>query len=115
SLAPWRLNNRNHRKILVVDGKIGFTGGVNIAGDYAESSLFRSRGAANRELGWRDTHIQLEGPAVANLQLLFLDTWVSQRADDLPDRQYFPRLSRAGPELVRVIGSQPGGNHEIYK
>lgn len=111
----WRLNKRDHRKILVVDGRIGFTGGVNIAQDYARSSLFRSRGRANSELGWRDTHIQIEGPAVASLQWLFLDAWTKQRAEDLPDREYFPPLPESGNELVRVIASEPGSDHEIYK
>lgn len=113
----WRLNNRDHRKILVVDGMIGFTGGINIANDYANSSLFRSKRKrkANPDLGWRDTHIQIEGPAVASLQLLFLDTWASQRADDLPDRQYFPPLAAAGDKIVRVVASKPGGDFELYK
>lgn len=111
----WRLNNRDHRKILVVDGKIGFTGGVNIAEDYANSSLFRSGGERNRELGWRDTHVQLEGPAVANLQLLFLQTWAEHSKDMLPSSNWFPKLPVVGPQLVRVIGSKPGGNFEIYK
>ena len=112
----WRVNNRDHRKILVVDGKIGFTGGVNIAADYANSSLFRSEGELNRELGWRDTHVQVEGPAVAAMQLLFLQTWAEQSSEALPaDRSWFPPLPRAGPELVRVLGSKPGGNFEIYK
>ncbi len=113
--AGWRLNNRDHRKILVVDGKIGFTGGVNIAADYAFSSLFRSEGERNRILGWRDTHVQLQGPAVANLQLLFLQTWAARSSQPLPNLNWFPPLPVAGPELVRVIGSQPGGNFEIYK
>jgi cardiolipin synthase len=111
----WRLNNRDHRKILVVDGKIGFTGGVNIARDYARSSLFRSRGRANRELGWRDTHIQLEGPAVASLQWLFLDNWSKQNTNDLLDRDYFPPLKAAGDRLVRVIATYPEGDFEIFK
>jgi cardiolipin synthase len=113
--GTWRLNNRDHRKILVVDGMIGFTGGVNIANDYANSSLFRSKRKINAELGWRDTHIQIEGPAVASLQLLFLDSWASQKNGDLPDRQYFPPLSAAGDKIVRVVASKPGGDHELYK
>ncbi|MDB5762071.1 MAG: phospholipase family protein [Herminiimonas sp.] len=113
--GQWRVNNRDHRKILVVDGRIGFAGGVNIAKDYARSSLFRSQSRNNAELGWRDTHIRIEGPAVASLQLLFLNTWASQRMDDLPDRNYFPPLSPAGDKLLRVIASNPGGDYQIYK
>jgi cardiolipin synthase len=111
----WRLNNRDHRKILVVDGRIAFTGGVNIAKDYARSSLFRSRGSANREFGWRDTHIQIEGPAVPSLQWLFLDAWARQNADDLLDRNYFPPRNPAGDHIVRVIASVPQRDHEIFK
>lgn len=114
----WRLNNRDHRKILVVDGKIGFTGGLNITGNYSNSSLFRSRDRSrNKEeqVGWRDTHIQIEGPAVASLQWLFLDTWVRQRADDPLQRDYFPPLHVAGDKIVRVLGSEPGGDPTIYK
>lgn len=113
----WRINNRDHRKILVVDGKIGFAGGVNIAKDYSHSSLFRSssKNKAGAELGWRDTHVQIEGPAVASLQWLFLDTWTSQTTDDLQDRQYFPPPHAVGDKIVRIIGSKPGGNFEIFK
>jgi cardiolipin synthase len=111
----WRINNRDHRKILVVDGKIGFTGGVNIAKDYARSSLFRSRGKANAQLGWRDTHIRIEGPAVASLQWLFLDTWAKQNTDDLLQRHYFPPLATAGDRIVRVIATYPEGDFEIFK
>ena len=120
-LGAWRLNNRDHRKILVVDGKIAFTGGVNITEDYARSSLFRSgsRSASGAgtggELGWRDTHIQIEGPAVASMQLLFLDAWASQRDGEIPDRDYFPPLPEVGDKLVRVLGSKPDGDFEIYK
>jgi len=71
-LSPWRRgwqwNRRDHRKILVVDGRIGFTGGMNIADDH----LPAEEGGG----GWRDTHLQLEGPAVADLQLIFLRTWI---------------------------------------
>ena len=113
--SSWRLNNRDHRKILVVDGKIAFTGGINITDDYSSGSLFRSRSKNQRHLGWRDTHIQVEGPAVASFQWLFLQTWVSQREDDLASRKYFPPLKPAGDKIVRVIGSKPGGDYETYK
>jgi cardiolipin synthase len=111
----WRLNNRDHRKILVVDGKIAFTGGINIAKEYSKSSLFRSRHKSDSDFGWRDTHIQIEGPAVASLQWLFLDTWASQNTGDLPERQYFPPLAEAGNRIIRVIASKPDGDHAIYK
>lgn len=114
-IGAWRLNNRDHRKILVVDGKIGFTGGVNITENYSRSSLFRSGGRQPDEPGWRDTHIQVEGPAVAAMQLLFLDTWASQRDGEIPDRDYFPPLPEVGDKLVRVLGSKPDGDFEIYK
>ena len=116
--GSWRLNNRDHRKIMVVDGKIAFTGGVNITEDYVRSSLFRSGSSGRRgagELGWRDTHIQIEGPAVAAMQLLFLDAWASQKEGEIPDRTYFPPLPDVGDKLVRVLGSKPGGDFEIYK
>lgn len=111
----WRLNNRDHRKILVVDGRIGFAGGINIADDYAKSSPFRSRKKSDSELGWRDTHVQIEGPAVASLQWLFLDAWADQNTQDLPDRDFFPPLAEVGDKIVRVIASEPGSDFEIYK
>lgn len=114
-MSAWRLNNRDHRKILVVDGKIAFTGGVNITENYSRSSLFRSGGRSVGEPGWRDTHIQIEGPAVAAMQLLFLDAWASQREGEVPDREYFPPLPDVGDKLVRVLGSQPEGDFPIYK
>jgi cardiolipin synthase len=116
--GSWHLNNRDHRKILVVDGKIAFTGGINITEDYAHSSLFRSGRAqrnGTKELGWRDTHIQIEGPAVASVQLLFFNAWASQREGEIIDRDYFPTLSEVGDKLVRVVASEPSGDPAIYK
>ncbi|WP_041741894.1 cardiolipin synthase [Collimonas fungivorans] len=116
----WQLNHRDHRKILVVDGKIGFTGGVNISAAYANSSLFRSRrrastGAGPGTIGWRDTHLQIEGPAVASLQLLFMQTWGTQHAEDLPDLDYFPKLDNAGDKTVHVLSTQPDSDYSLYK
>lgn len=114
-IGPWMPNNRDHRKILIVDGTVAFAGGVNISDDYASSSLFRSRKRRNTEVGWRDTHIRIEGPAVAALQTAFLQSWSSQHAAALPDSQFFPPLKNEGDKLVRVLTSEPGGDHEIYK
>jgi cardiolipin synthase len=112
----WQLNRRDHRKILVVDGRIGFTGGVNISAAYANSSLFRTgRRASANAIGWRDTHVQIEGPAVASLQLLFMQTWGTQYAEDMPDLNYFPKLAEAGNETVHVLSSQPDSDYSLYK
>ncbi|MGN6704029.1 MAG: cardiolipin synthase [Burkholderiaceae bacterium] len=117
----WRINNRDHRKILVVDGRIGFTGGINITSDYSKSSLFHSGSRARREetersgVGWRDTHIRVEGPAVAAMQWLFVKNWTGQTDRPLAHRDYFPQLSVAGNKVVRVLGSEPGGDFEVYK
>lgn len=116
--SSWRLNNRDHRKILVVDGKVAFTGGINITDDYSSGSLFRSKSKSQKHLGWRDTHIRVEGPAVASFQWLFLQTWVSQHKEkdiDLAARKYFPPLKPAGDKIVRVIASEPNGDYETYK
>jgi cardiolipin synthase len=114
-LGRWRINNRDHRKILVVDGKVAFAGGVNITAAYARSSLFRSRTKQMRAVGWRDTHLEIWGPAVAALQWMFLDNWASQKEGDLPARNYFPALPAMGDKILRVLRSQPGSNHEIFK
>lgn len=114
-IGPWAPNNRDHRKILIVDGLVAFTGGVNISSTYANSSLFRSKTKRNAKVGWRDTHIKIEGPAVAALQWVFLDNWASQKSPDLPDSNFFPPLKEAGDKLVRVLASEPGGDHDIYK
>ncbi|HEU4852097.1 MAG TPA: cardiolipin synthase [Telluria sp.] len=115
--GKWAINNRDHRKLLVVDGKVAFTGGINISEDYANSSLFRSRARPrqNRDVGWRDTHIRIEGPAVATLQWSFIDNWVHQVAGELPEANYFPKLKPAGDKIVRVLATRPNTGFEIYK
>lgn len=113
----WKLNNRDHRKILIVDGKLGFTGGINISDTYSRSSLFRSKvqPADRSEVGWRDTHVKIEGPAVAALQWIFVRTWTQQHAQALPEVDFFPPQTDAGDKLVRVLASEPGGDFEIFK
>ncbi|MBC7918112.1 MAG: cardiolipin synthase B [Rhodoferax sp.] len=111
----WDPNKRDHRKILVVDGKVGFTGGVNISSTYANSSLFRSKSRASAKVGWRDTHVKIEGPAVASLQWEFLNTWFELNASTLVGSNFFPPLPKVGDTLVRVLASEPGGDQEIYR
>ena len=118
-LGKWELNNRDHRKVMIVDGRVAFTGGLNISGTYANSSFFRSRRAPSKvaaeDVGWRDTHIKIEGPAVASLQYHFINAWVQQEAGELPPREYFPKLAPVGDKVVRVLASEPGRDSEIYK
>lgn len=115
----WSINNRDHRKLMVVDGSVAFTGGINISSDYANSSLFRSRrkpdNVDKNKVGWRDTHVKIEGPAVATLQWAFVNNWVRQEGGELSARDYFPRLSPVGDKFVRVLATDPGSNSEIYK
>jgi cardiolipin synthase len=115
----WDLNNRNHRKLMVVDGRVAFTGGINISSTYANSSLFRSKykkeNADGKKVGWRDTHVRIEGPAVAPLQYSFVNLWVQQEGGELPKADYFPALPPAGDKLVRVLAGNPEGDSDIYK
>ena len=113
----WKFNNRDHRKVLIVDGKTAFTGGINISKTYAKSSLFRSasKPTDQSQVGWRDTHIKVEGPAVQAFQWQFVRHWASQDKDDLREADYFPKPVIAGDKVVRVLASEPDGKFEIYK
>jgi cardiolipin synthase len=108
----WLLNNRDHRRQLIVDGRIAFTGGVNISDTYGSAPRrTRSSGkgdeAKDTSDGWRDTHIRVEGPVVAEFQQLFMETWARQRGNDLAPRDYYPELASQGQEIVRVVASTP--------
>lgn len=108
----WALTHRDHRKILIVDGRFAIIGGINISKVYS-SSPFKRKLSKNAPIHWRDTDIQIEGPAVAEIQKLFLDTWMKQKGAKPALRSYFPDHSEAGKALVRVIGSTPGETNRI--
>lgn len=110
----WSLGDRDHRKLLVVDGAVAFAGGINVSSVYSGSSAARAR-RGEEEQPWRDTHLRIEGPAAAEFQRLFLDTWARQKGPALPPRDYFPPVKPAGKTLVRVVGSLPGEeNRHIF-
>lgn len=112
----WQLNNRDHRRQLVVDGRVAYTGGINISDTYSSAPGKRARKkhpGDDPEAGWRDTHIRIEGPVVAEFQKLFLDTWARQKGPPLPERDYFPALRARGDEIVRAIGSTPEDPHSL--
>lgn len=106
------LIERDHRKILIVDGKIAFTGGINIGRGYSES-IYGEVDGKEAALRWRDTDIQVEGPVVAEFQKLFLETWKRQQGPKLAERNYFPRLENKGRAIVRVVGSTPGEKNRL--
>ncbi|APV37956.1 cardiolipin synthase [Pseudomonas frederiksbergensis] len=106
--AGWDVNQRDHRKLLIVDGRIAFLGGINISSVYSGGSLSASsKTRPNGDLPWRDTDLRVEGPVVAELQKLFIATWTAQKGEPLAARDYFPPLERKGTEVIRAIGSSP--------
>ncbi len=92
-----KLNNRTHRKLLVVDGRVGFTGGVGIADLW--------RGNAQDPEHWRDSHFRLEGPAVGQMQGAFVDHWITARSVVLHGDDYFPRLESVGEQQAQTFRS----------
>ncbi|VWX58374.1 Cardiolipin synthase B [Burkholderiales bacterium 8X] len=99
-----RLNNRTHRKLLVVDGKIGFTGGVGIAPEWT--------GNGQDAEHWRDSHFRVEGPVVAQMQGVFMDNWIKASGEVLHDEAYFPALEKRGDGAAQMFSSSPSGGSE---
>ena len=94
-----RLNYRNHRKILVIDGKVGFTGGLNIGDEYL---------GRDKTLGfWRDTHVKILGEANYVLQTIFLKDWYFVKNEELDDPRYFPRQGYQGEKAVQILSGGP--------
>ena len=104
----WNLNQRDHRKLLVVDGRTAFLGGINISSVYSAGS-FRAhpKTRPSGEQRWRDTDLQIDGPVVAEFQKLFVETWQGQGGEPMVPRDYYPVLESRGHEVVRAIGSAP--------
>jgi len=99
-----RLNNRTHRKLLVVDGRTGFTGGVGVAPQWT--------GQAQDPEHWRDTHFEVQGPVVAQMQSVFIDNWIKVTGDVLHGPDYFPTLAPTGPGRAQMFSSSPSGGSE---
>jgi len=138
TLGEWSLTQRDHRKILIVDGKVAIIGGINISKVYSSAPFKRKRNE-KAPIHWRDTDIQIEGPAVGEFQKLFIDTWLKQKGAKLAERNYFPAPAptngisasansspagkaretasslpkKEGTALVRVVGSTPGQTNRI--
>jgi cardiolipin synthase len=99
-----RLNNRTHRKLLIVDGRIGFTGGVGIADKWG--------GHAQDPDHWRDTHFRVEGPVVGQMQAVFNDNWTQATGKVLDGETYFPPLKAQGTSPAQMFSSSPTGGSE---
>lgn len=98
------MNNRTHRKLLVTDGKVGFTGGVGIAPNWT--------GSAQDADHWRDSHFRVEGPVVAQMQATFLDNWLKVTGEVKHGEDYFPPLQAAGSSGAQMFSSSPSGGSE---
>ena len=99
-----RLNNRTHRKLLVVDGQVGFTGGVGIAPAWT--------GNAQDPDHWRDSHYLVRGPVVAQMQATFLDNWLKVTGKVLHGELYFPPIAPAGAQKAQMFSSSPSSGSE---
>lgn len=127
----WDVNQRDHRKLLVVDGEIAFLGGINISAVYSSGSAPKRRppkpaspasaasasaDSSNEGRPWRDTDVRIEGPVVTELQKIFLDTWLRQKGEPLNTADYLPAKRQAhGKHVVRAIASSPDESYStIY-
>jgi cardiolipin synthase len=112
--TEWLINNRDHRKLLIVDGQTAFIGGINISSVNSSGSIIKRPGKKKASpASWRDTDLQIDGPVVAELQKLFIDTWEKQRGKPLAAKNYFPELHTQGKDIVRAIGSTPDDPYSL--
>ena len=118
----WRVTHRNHRKLLVTDGRAAFTGGINITDDYLASPKGSGQGSGSGssggsfpsngskggrpKAGWRDTQVRIEGPAVAQFQQLFLNYW-KELGEPVPDdAKLMPQQPPRDDQFVRVVADR---------
>ncbi|HET7705730.1 MAG TPA: cardiolipin synthase [Thermoanaerobaculia bacterium] len=102
-----RVNHRTHRKLLIVDGTVGFSGGVGIADEWA--------GDADSKDHWRETVVRVEGPVVTQMQFAFMDNWVKSRGELLTGLDYFPEVAPRGNHIAQVIKSSPSEGSSTVK
>ena len=115
----WSINHRDHRKLLLIDGRVAILGSINLYDNSSSGSQAPPRTRAGRlepAPGWRETNIMIEGPAVAGFQQLFLDTWTRQKGPALNRGSgYFPVLGPRGHDIVLALGSNADSrDHLIY-
>ena len=98
------MNDRTHRKLLVIDGQIGFTGGVGIAQEWT--------GHAQDPQHWRDTHFRVAGPVVGHMQAVFMDNWIKASGNVLHGPDYFPQIAPCGDGVAHMFSSSPSGGSD---
>jgi cardiolipin synthase A/B len=109
--GPVGAQARDHRKLMLVDGRVAYLGGINISRVYgpASGSGSGSRGEASFEdRPWRDVQVRLEGPVVGDIQRAFVEQWKKWKKEEVSDAGLFPKLAAAGPHLVRAVPSTGG-------
>ena len=99
-----RLNNRTHRKLLVIDGQLGFTGGAGIADQW--------QGNAHNKDEWRDCHHKATDPMVAQMQAVLMDSWIKSKGQIIHDKLYFPELKATGDLQTQMFSSSPSGGSD---
>jgi cardiolipin synthase A/B len=105
--AGWDVNQRDHRKLTIIDGHTAFVGGINISSVYSGGSFSqhsKNEPGHGQKVPWRDTDLQMDGPVVADFQKLFMDTWARQKGKPMASADYFPQIGRQGDVVVRAIG-----------
>ena len=105
--AGWDVNQRDHRKLTIIDGRTAFVGGINISSVYSGGSFSehsKDRPGHGQKVPWRDTDLQIDGPVVADFQKLFMDTWARQKGQPMANADYFPDIGRQGDVVVRAVG-----------
>ncbi|MDF3023918.1 MAG: cls [Alphaproteobacteria bacterium] len=107
--------DRDHRKILIVDGKVAILGGINLSTTYQSSGKGKSGAAEGHENDyWRDTDVEIRGPVVADIQKLFARQWHKEKGGALDESTFYPKLASQGTELIRMIGSTPDKEIQRY-
>lgn len=102
-----RVNHRTHRKLLIIDGEIGFSGGVGIADNWL--------GDADGKDHWRETVVRVEGPVVTQMQFAFMDNWIKSRGELLTGLDYFPEITKRGDCRTQVLKSSPSEGSSTAK
>jgi cardiolipin synthase len=102
----WSINLRNHRKIVITDGTVGFTGGMNIGDEYI---------GRNMQFGyWRDTHLRMQGPAVLQLQQIFAEDWFFATGEQPAGPDWYPPTDQAGDQIAQVVAGGPDGDVDVF-